>query len=1414
MRLPAIVLLVFIFLGAISISVAAPTALNPLLQASAEKYNIPLPLMIALANLGSGFEDRGDKPSVMNGYGIMGLKKNDVGGQALTLGATLTGKSEDTVKTDAAANIEAAAAVLDYYARMNQIDRTKGLEAWTDVITTYAGLDASSSKIYAYETFAYLRNGFDYVNSTGEQFHISPQEIGSVDMPNLQHGGWAVQTTNVDYPGAIYAPATSCNYDTGLHGNDTIVIHVVEGTGADCVSWFTTCNRDRFNSSHYVVGEDGTVWQCVPEYQDAWHAVCANGRAVGIEHGGWIAQTSFPTVQYQGSAALVRDICNRWGIPKSHTGVWGGIMGHSEVCQYCACNPDPGSGWNWSYYISQVTANAPKDTVYVEPRGQNGAWFSDDGTGWGNSGGWCNSFDSGLTSGGSRYFPASTAGATGRWVQVSPTLNVAGGTYQVLVSHYDNTLISDDLVVSTSLTNCTSPSGDLHTGSTNAFQYQRGCQWRNIGNIVLNAGQTQPTIRFTYQSGNVADSNNRWNVQGFKFLHVPTSSTLTLNASSGGTVGGGGGKNSGDSVTATATPNSGYRFVSWTTGGFNGTVVSTSASYSFVMPAQGYTLYANFITNGTLLTATPCPAAGGATTGTNGYNPGQSVTVTATPAAGYTWGNWTTGSCGGTVVSTSQSYTFTMPATATTVYANFVPSNFTLTATTCYGGNVTGSGTYATDQPVTVTATPSAGCVFTGWTTDSCGGSAVVSTSASYTFNMPPNNYTLYANFTHCLLSEGFESYNTGGTNSDSIDKNDTSGPNQAANGSGNPWWGPGPPNGRIDTGVKHSGSKSLFGTQGNGKDCYNLAYRLNGGSAFTSNVYMDWWFYDPIGSAGNTTSFDNDFACLSYYSGIPSGTDYPSPVPNPLTGNIQQTAIGMSNDWSSGYSASYYQVHVTGDSGGYANGWYNTSVTRSVGWHRARIIVGPRKASNTNDITFYIDNMAAPVLTKDSTTTAGYNVIEFNTLLPKSGMVFSSPLHWNNYDDLSFGKISDAPGSAAATATGADRIAWSWTDTSSVEDGFAVTDSTGSVKATAGAGMTTATETGLVANTQYSRFAASFVTVAGGKLTSSQVALPPTYTLATAPVYALSGNGAVYCGSGPGSATTRRALGSTIAFMPMNQFGTGPAKASKYIYIWDTTPGEPSWASPLEWKIGNLPITPSVPGAYYLHLRACNADGAANPATLTLGPYIISQDLDRIPDAWGIDDGVLITLTGKAVSAAYAGAEFWIQETDCPAAMRVTYPGTLAAWQDHSVTVTGTLDSSSRPRALVASIVQDLGAASPLVKPLGTSLRSTSCSAFNTRTLGPTSGKGLYTLGLLVKVAGSVVAYDNTTDPNNKYFYLDDGSQMPVPPDMQPPVRVKVKCGSTDAPTSGYVTVVGVVSAEPAGLDFLPVLISRPSSP
>ena len=215
---------------------------------------------------------------------------------------------------------------------------------------------------------------------------------------------------------------------------------------------------------------------------------------------------------------------------------------------------------------------------------------------------------------------------------------------------------------------------------------------------------------------------------------------VTANPSNGGTVTGGGTYNQGASCTVTATANSGFTFTNWTE---NGAVVSTNASYTFTVTSSR-TLVANFQPQAQnyTITVSANPANGGIVTGGGTYQQGQSCTVQATPASGYTFLRWTEN---GTQVSTNASYTFTVTGNRTLV-AQFQaqPQNYTISvsANPTNGGTVTGGGTYQQGQTCTVSATPANGYTFVKWTENG----NQVSTNANYTFTVTGNR-TLVAQF-------------------------------------------------------------------------------------------------------------------------------------------------------------------------------------------------------------------------------------------------------------------------------------------------------------------------------------------------------------------------------------------------------------------------------------------------------------------------------------------------------------------------------------------------------------------------------------------------------------------------------------------------------------------------------------------
>jgi len=130
-----------------------------------------------------------------------------------------------------------------------------------------------------------------------------------------------------------------------------------------------------------------------------------------------------------------------------------------------------------------------------------------------------------------------------------------------------------------------------------------------------------------------------------------------------------------DSVAAvTATPNTGYTFTSWTD---NGTVVSTSPSFTFIM-AGNKQLVANFapvVIGRFAVVLSSNPAIGGITLGSGSYNGGSVVTIAAVANKGYSFVNWT-----GDQTGTTSSLKFTINSNKKIV-ANFKvdPTNNTPT---------------------------------------------------------------------------------------------------------------------------------------------------------------------------------------------------------------------------------------------------------------------------------------------------------------------------------------------------------------------------------------------------------------------------------------------------------------------------------------------------------------------------------------------------------------------------------------------------------------------------------------------------------------------------------------------------------------------------------------------------------------
>jgi uncharacterized repeat protein (TIGR02543 family) len=218
--------------------------------------------------------------------------------------------------------------------------------------------------------------------------------------------------------------------------------------------------------------------------------------------------------------------------------------------------------------------------------------------------------------------------------------------------------------------------------------------------------------------------------------------TLTVTTSGSGSVS----KNpdqvnylSGTSVTLTATPAAGWSFANW-----SGGATGTTNPLTITMDGNK-SITANFNQNTYSLTVTP---SGSGSVSKNPdqatYLSGTSVTLTATPAAGWSFANWSGGATG-----TTNPLTITMDGNKS-ITANFTQNSYTLTVTTSGSGSVSknpNQPTYLSGSSVTLTATPAAGWSFANWSSGATGTTnpltITMDGNKSITANFTQNSYTL-----------------------------------------------------------------------------------------------------------------------------------------------------------------------------------------------------------------------------------------------------------------------------------------------------------------------------------------------------------------------------------------------------------------------------------------------------------------------------------------------------------------------------------------------------------------------------------------------------------------------------------------------------------------------------------------------
>ena len=167
---------------------------------------------------------------------------------------------------------------------------------------------------------------------------------------------------------AAVRPSPNHNARRGPARPDAIVLHytgMADGPSALC----RLCDPEAEVSCHYVVEEDGTVIQLVPESRRAWHAGrglwCGaddlNSASIGVEivNGGHdFGLPAYPDAQVAAVIALCRDVMDRHGIAPER------VLAHSDIAP--SRKRDPGELFPWKRLADAGAA------IWVEP--------SDDGS--------------------------------------------------------------------------------------------------------------------------------------------------------------------------------------------------------------------------------------------------------------------------------------------------------------------------------------------------------------------------------------------------------------------------------------------------------------------------------------------------------------------------------------------------------------------------------------------------------------------------------------------------------------------------------------------------------------------------------------------------------------------------------------------------------------------------------------------------------------------------------------------------------------------------------------------------------------------------------------------------------------------------------------------------------------------------
>jgi N-acetyl-anhydromuramyl-L-alanine amidase AmpD len=346
-------------------------------------------------------------------HGVMGLYRGDGFSDQVGEAARLLGVDPETIITDPATNILAAAALLD-----QALGETtpRSLEDAAPALARYAGFGHAKGTIqtfarnsFAFDVLLALDRGVDdrgivvperevrwekafdpellvtldapfvRLDVDGDQIDTDHYRLDPIDQslkkaPAAESSSDKAQILSTDYGPARWVASP---YHSARSSYSSVTIHTAQGTYAGTIAWFQ--NNPYRVSAHYVIrSSDGQVTQMVRESRAGHHVGGHNSTTLGIEHEGYVNNSSWYTnAMYNASAALVRHFCARYGTISctsayngpSHSGIVVlptsvRIKGHQHYSGQT--HTDPGINWNWPRYYSLLNPGSVGSTRILD----------------------------------------------------------------------------------------------------------------------------------------------------------------------------------------------------------------------------------------------------------------------------------------------------------------------------------------------------------------------------------------------------------------------------------------------------------------------------------------------------------------------------------------------------------------------------------------------------------------------------------------------------------------------------------------------------------------------------------------------------------------------------------------------------------------------------------------------------------------------------------------------------------------------------------------------------------------------------------------------------------------------------------------------------------------------------------------